>query len=367
MKKFDPQDILRRHIQDMPPYQPIHPFSVLSEQLGIPEDEIIKLDANENPFGPLPQVREALGGLEHIHIYPDPESRYLRQDLSRIHELPAENILVGAGADELIDLILRVTLNPGDLLLNCPPTFSMYAFDADVNAARTYHVPRRADFSLDLPALEEAIQEHEPKLLFLASPNNPDGGLLSREELVSLLAFPLLIVIDEAYVDFAPDGASMLPLAGQHENLIVLRTFSKWAGLAGLRVGYGVFPSWITPAILKIKQPYNVNLAASAAARVTLQHRSRLTEQTSLIIRERDSLYDNLQDVPWLSPYPSRANFILCRVKGREAAEVKESLARMGILIRYFNKPGLDDHIRISVGNPGHNQRLLEALRQLSA
>lgn len=365
MKSFQPQDILRDHIQDMSPYQPIQPFDVLSEQLGIPEEKLIKLDANENPYGPLPQVKDTLKDLPNIHIYPDPECRYLRQDLAQLHHIPAEKILVGAGADELIDLILRVTLDPGDLILNCPPTFSMYAFDADLNAARTFTVPREDDFSLDIPVLEKAVVAHRPKLLFLASPNNPDGSLLPRAELERLLDLPLLIVVDEAYINFAPPGSSALDLTSTFGNLIVLRTFSKWGGLAGLRVGYGIFPDWITPAIWKIKQPYNVNVAGAAAARATLVHRDQLGEQTAAIIAERKRLYDKLQEITWLFPYPSQSNFILCRVGGREAGQVKENLARVGILIRYFNQPGLDDHIRISVGKPGDTDALIQTLRNL--
>jgi histidinol-phosphate aminotransferase len=362
MKNDTPQSILREHIREMPPYTPIHPFEVLSEQLNIPVKDLVKLDANENPYGPLPQVREALRDLPYPHIYPDPESRYLREDLSELHGVPASRILAGAGADELIDLILRVTLDPGDWILNCPPTFSMYEFDADVNAANTLNLPRNPDFSLDLQAIETAVRERQPKLLFLASPNNPDGSLLARADLGRLLELPLVIVVDEAYVHFAPQDSSALPLTSAHENLIVLRTFSKWAGLAGLRVGYGVFPGWIMPALWKIKQPYNVNVAAATAARVTLKHRHELEERTRAIVNERERLFRSLVEIPWLEPYPSRANFILCRVLGRDAEGFKKRLAERGILIRYFRKPGLVDHIRISVGTPRDTDRIVQAL-----
>jgi histidinol-phosphate aminotransferase len=365
MTEFQPQTLLRDHIRDMDPYQPILPYDVLSEQLGIPPGRLLKLDANENPYGPLPQVRSALQELDQLHIYPDPESRYLRRALADYHQIPIPRILAGAGADELIDLILRVILDQGDLILNCPPTFSMYEFDASIQAARTLNVPRRKDFSLPLEALERAVRERQPKVLFLASPNNPDGGLLPREELIQLLNLPLLIVVDEAYIDFAGPGRSALPLIGEHPNLIVLRTFSKWAGLAGLRVGYGVFPDWITPALWKIKQPYNVNGAAAAAALVTLQHAGALENQTAAIIQERKRLYAQLTALPWLSPYPSQANFILARVTGRDAKALQQQLADRGILIRYFDKPGLRDHIRISVGTPAQTDQLIRQLQAL--
>lgn len=363
MTEFQPRQLLRKHIQEMAPYQPILPFDVLSEQLGIPPDQLIKLDANENPYGPLPQVRECLQELRQIHIYPDPESRYLRRALADYHDIPVERILAGAGADELIDLILRAVLNQGDLILNCPPTFSMYAFDASIQAAQILTVSRRKDFSLDLAALKNAVREHRPKILFLASPNNPDGGLLQWADLVRLLELPLLVVVDEAYIDFAGPSSSVLDLTGDYPNLIVLRTFSKWGGLAGLRLGYGVFPEWITPALWKIKQPYNVNAAAAAAGQVTLEHAGALEERTAAVIRERERLFEQLNRLPWLSPYPSRANFILTRVDRGDAGALKDQLADRGILIRYFDKPGLHDHIRISVGTPDQTDRLIHELQ----
>ncbi|MDZ7844812.1 MAG: histidinol-phosphate transaminase [Anaerolineales bacterium] len=363
MTEFKPGKLLRGHIREMDPYQPIHPFDVLSEQLGIPPEGLIKLDANENPYGPLPEVLECLQDLRQLHIYPDPESRYLRRALADYHGISEDRILAGAGADELIDLILRAVLDQGDLILNCPPTFSMYAFDASVQAARTLNVPRRKDFSLNLEDLENAVGEESPKILFLASPNNPDGGLVPRADLVRLLDLPLLFVVDEAYIDFAGPGSSALDLTGDYPNLIVLRTFSKWGGLAGLRLGYGVFPEWIIPALWKIKQPYNVNAAAAAAGRVTLKHAEALKERTAAIVRERERLYEKINRLPWLSPYPSRANFILARVSGRDAGNLKDQLADRGILIRYFDKPGLRDHIRISVGTPDQTDKLISELQ----
>ncbi len=356
---------IRPDVARMDAYTPILPFDVLSEQLGIPPDALVKLDANENPYGAPPAVRAALADLPYAHIYPDPESRHLRRALADFHGVPLENILAGAGADELIDLILRLFLRPGDRVLNCPPTFGMYAFDTAVNGGVVVNVPRRADFSLDLEAIEEVARRERPRLLFLASPNNPDGNLLPGDVLERLLALPLYVVLDEAYIEFAPPGSSRIRLAMQRENLIVLRTFSKWAGLAGLRVGYGVFPAALMPHLWKIKQPYNVSTAAGAAALAALRHAEVLTVTGERIVAERSRLFAALQAIPWLEPYPSQANFVLCRVRGRDAAQVKVRLAQQGILIRYFNKPGLRDHIRISVGRPEHTDVLLKALRAI--
>jgi len=348
----------------MEPYTPILPFEVLSGQLGFPADQIIKLDANENPYGAIPPVAEALAALPYAHIYPDPESRQLRRAIAAYTRVPFDNILAGAGADELIDLIMRLLLDPGDCILNCPPTFGMYHFDAEVNAARVVSVPRKANFELDLDGIVAAVEAHHPKVLFLASPNNPDGSLLAPEVITALLDLPLILVLDEAYMDFA-ETASMILTVTESDHLVVLRTFSKWPGLAGMRIGYGVFPDWMMPHLWKIKQPYNVSVAAATAAVVSLENVDQLEARTNLLISERERLYRELQKIPWLQPYPSQANFILCKVTDMDAAQLKVDLAqKYGILIRYFNKPGLTDHIRISVGKPEHTDALLKALNE---
>jgi len=363
---FDPQGLVRPHIRSMPAYEPILPFEVLSQELGRPPEQIVKLDANENPYGPPPAVAAALANLAYTHIYPDPGSRFLRSALAQYHNLPQDSLLAGAGADELIDLLLRLLIEPGDVVINCPPTFGMYTFDSDLANARIISLPRRPDFSLDLAAIEKAVVDFQPKLIFLASPNNPDGSLAPREQVERLLALPLIVVLDEAYMEFAPPGSSLIGMAPARRNLVVLRTFSKWAGLAGLRVGYGAFPGKLMPHLWKIKQPYTVSAAASAAALAALEHSNELLETGERIIAERQRLFALLGSTPWLQPYPSQANFILCRVSGHSAAQVKRQLAAQGILVRYFNKPGLQDHIRISVGKPEHSDALLAALRRLT-
>jgi histidinol-phosphate aminotransferase len=362
---LDPIRLIRPHIQNMPPYEPIVPFEVLSQQLNRPINQIVKLDANENPYGPLPAVSQALAAMPFTHIYPDPESRALRSAISAYHGVPVENILAGAGADELIDLILRLVIEPGDRIINCPPTFGMYAFDADLNAARVIPVGRHADYSLDIEAIEQAVNAYSPKLIFLASPNNPDGSLVPRAQIERLLELPVLVVLDEAYIEFAAPGSSLLTEAPTRQNLVVLRTFSKWAGLAGLRVGFGAFPSALMPHLWKIKQPYMVSVAASTAAILSLQYSDQLTEIGHKIIAERQRLSDKLGKLGWLQPYPSQANYVLCRVVGRDALDLKRLLASQGILVRYFNKPGLQDHIRISVGKPQQSDLLIQVLKQM--
>jgi histidinol-phosphate aminotransferase len=361
---------IRQHLESLPPYAPIEPFEVLSARLGRSPDQIVKLDANENPYGPLTVVREALGSMQFPHIYPDPESRILRKSLAKFTQVPEEYLLAGSGADELLDLLMRVFLEPNDCILSCPPTFGMYPFDAELNAARCIEVPRRVDFSLDMESIRSAVETYHPKLFFIASPNNPDGSVLDTKTIDALLELPTLVVLDEAYIEFAGEnlGASLSRIreVPSRENLVVLRTFSKWAGLAGLRIGYGAFPLWLMPTLWKSKQPYNVNVAASVAAQVSLEHTDELAKVVELLKSERTRLLAELREIPYLKPYPTQSNFILCQVVDQDAAELKAELAQKhGVFIRYFNKPGLRDHIRISVGRPQDTDVLMEALKNL--
>jgi histidinol-phosphate aminotransferase len=358
-------ELVRPDIATMEPYTPVVPFDVLVQQLGRTADTIIKLNANENPYGPSPRVRAVLAELPFPHIYPDPESRALCAALSRFTGVPADLLLAGAGADELIDLIMRLFLLPGDRIVNCPPTFGMYAFDAGIAGAQVVTVPRRDDFGLDLTVVEEAVRRQAPKLLFATSPNNPDGSLLPDTELERLLQLPLVVVLDEAYVEFAGQGRSRIRWVQQYPNLIVLRTFSKWAGLAGLRVGYGAFPPSVLPELWKIKQPYGVSQIASAAAIAALEDRAWSEGRVALLVQERERLAQLLSGIPYLRPYPSHSNFILCRVVGRDAAQVKKALEREGIMIRYYRTPRLRDHIRISVGKPQQTDALIAVLRRI--
>jgi histidinol-phosphate aminotransferase len=356
-----------------PSYTPIEPFDVLSARLGLPIEQITKLDANENPYGPSPKARQALAELAYPHIYPDPESRALRAGLASFTGVPAEYLLAGAGADELIDLLLRVLLEPGDCVLNCPPTFGMYPFDTLLNAGQVVEVPRKADFSLDLSGVHSALCERKPRMAFLTAPNNPDGRFPSYEEVQTLLESPVLVVIDEAYIEFTNNsgtlgaGRSLIRQVAQRDNLVVLRTFSKWAGLAGLRVGYGAFPRWLLPALWKAKQPYNVNVAASAAALASLDDLETLVANVEKIKLERARLIKLLQGISFLQPHPSEANFILCRVVGWDALTLKQALATRGVLVRHYSNALLDNFIRISVGRPQDSEALLKALADASA
>jgi len=361
MVAFDTQGLLRRAIYEVEEYTPSLSLDLLSERLGLPTERIVKLDANENPYGPSPKVQEALAAYGYYHLYPDSRQNRLREAIQRYLAVDKAHIMAGNGSDELIDLVMRLLLDPGDAVILCPPSFGMYGFYATVNGAKVVEVPRRADFSLDVEGVERAARGGA-KLLFLASPHNPSGCLTPRGDILRLLELPLVIVVDEAYAEFS--GESVVDLVPKHPNLIVLRTFSKWAGLAGLRVGYGIFPLDIIEHLWKIKPPDNVNAAGEAAALASLDDLEYLRKNVRRIVAERERLYEGLKAIPYLRPYPSRANFILCQVVGRDVWALKEVLEREGIILRYFKEPRLQGFIRISVGKPEHTDALLAALRK---
>ena len=354
---------VRRAILEMGEYVPVRPLEELSQELGIPVVNLVKLDANENPYGCSPHVRTAIATCDHFHIYPDPEQVELRAALARYAGFPAEQLLAGAGSDELIDLLIRLVVEPGDRVLDAVPTFGMYGFLTPIQGGVVVPVPRLPDFSLDLPALLAAIDDRT-RLLFIASPNNPTANLAARGDILRLLQTGLLVVVDEAYFEFS--GETVADLTATHENLVVLRTFSKWAGLAGIRIGYAIAAPALLRHLWKMKQPYNVSVAAQVAARAAVDDLPHIQRTIAAILEERTRLMDLLNSVSYLRPLPSRANFIFCPVEGRDARLLRDDLRRQGILIRHFDTPLLRNAVRFSVGKSEHTDRLGEALVSLS-
>jgi histidinol-phosphate aminotransferase len=356
--------LARPELLGMAGYEPVEPIETMARRYGVPTDRIAKLDGNENMYGPAPAVAEAVSR-SVLEIYSDPDQRSLREALEVYTGLPNRMIVAGHGSDELIDLVGRALLAKGDRILECPPTFGMYRFTAAVCGAEVIDVPRRDDFSLDLPAVERAIDDRT-KAIFLPSPNNPTGNLLTRRELDACLSMGPAVVVDEAYIEFTGLQFSYAPLVPDRENLIVLRTFSKWAGLAGLRLGYGLMPVAFADLLRVIKPPYTPNVASEVAGVASLQHREELMEHVREIVAERDRLMGALEDVPYLTPLPSSANFILCRVAGGEAKRLRDRLRERGVFVRYFDEPSIRDCIRISVARPFESNLLLEALAEVA-
>jgi len=356
------EGLVRPELKAMKAYAPIEPTDVLSQRAEIPEEKVIKLDGNENPYGCSARVKQALASYAYYHLYPDPEQRELRKALEKYTAISSEYILGGSGSDELIDLVLRLFVEPGDKVINCPPTFGMYPFSTDVCGGKVVSIPRKPDFSIDFASVTKALDKRT-KVIFIASPNNPSGNLTPEQVILELLNSSIVVVIDEAYFEFS--GVTVAPLVPKYSNLIVLRTFSKWAGLAGLRVGYGIFPINMMKYLMKIKQPYNVNTAAQVAALESLKDMSYLRSTINAIIDERKRLLDKLSQLDWLRVYPSQANFILCSVLNGKAKAIHKGLQKKGIFVRYFDTSQLKDCLRVSVGKPEHTDTLIAALKKM--
>ncbi len=352
--------LVRKDLRTLETYQPIVLPGALPTDGRQPDGRLIKLDGNENPYGCSPRVLEALRAYQGYNIYPDPDQRELRKAIAAYAGVHPKYVLAGAGSDELIDLLMRLFLDPGDTVLNFTPTFGMYSFNASICGGRAINIPRRKDYTIGVEDGLEAV-ENNTKLIFIANPNNPTGTLTPRGDIIRLLKTGAIVVVDEAYYEFS--GMTVADLVAKHQNLVVLRTFSKWAGLAGLRVGYGIMPPAIVQRLMAIKPPYNVNVAAQVAVLESLKDLDYLKGTVQKILDERDRLFVMLQNLDFMTPVPSESNFILSKVIDRNPKKMRDDLRKQGIFLRYFDTPKLKDCIRISVGLPQDTDALIWALR----
>jgi len=336
----------------------------LEGKVEVSVERIIKLDANENPYGCSPRVNQALATCPSLSIYPDSGQTELRKLLAGYAGVTAETIVASGGSNQLIDLIIRLFVAPGDEVINLIPTFDMFRFSIQIHGGTLVEVPRDENFAVNIKAVKAAISK-KTKMIFLANPNSPTGNLTPRSDILEILDMGLPVVVDEAYYEFS--GETVVPLLSQYENLMVLRTFSKWAGLAGLRIGYGIFPPKIADYLLNIKIPYSVSMAAVVAVKESLNDIDYLLDRVKAIVAERERLFAELNKLTFLKPFPSRANFIFCSVLNGNASELHQKLQNKGILVRYFDKLLLQNAIRISVGRPEHTDALIKALRKIGA
>ena len=358
----DLKDKMLPHIRRLKPYHGVDPMEVIAERAGIPADQVIRLNGNENPYGPSPKVNEALGSFQFYNHYTDPEQRKLRSVLSKYLGAPEERIVAGNGSDELIDLLLRMFLGPGENIIIPSPTFGMYSFTADICGGEAVSVPSDENFEIDVEAMGVAMTD-KTKAVFLASPNNPSGNIASSSQIRALLETGRLIVVDETYYEFC--GQSVMPLMEEYPNLVILRTFSKWAGLAGLRIGLGVMQEEIAQTMISMKPPYNVNTAAEVALTASLEDTSVLLDRVKAIVAERERMMGLLQKIPGIKAWPSQANFILFSLPEGQGERIFEGLCNRGIFLRYFNNPQLKDFIRSSVGFPHETDAVVAALTEL--
>lgn len=360
----DPSGLIREELLGLEGYQSGVPWQRIIDELGLVEADVVKLDSNENPYGPAPLVRDRLAAAP-LHLYPDMDQHAVRRALAAYIGVAAENIVGGNGSDELIDLLMRLFCAPGDEVITAPPTFAMYEIYARLQGLTVVEAPRRpADWALDLAALEAAITPRT-KMIVLAAPNNPTGNAISRSDLDHLLSVGPVVVIDEAYAEFADE--QFAPLAAHHPNLVVLRTFSKWGGLAGVRAGYLVADHKVVDRLLVMKSPFNMSLTAQIAIVASLEQRDWLDANAARIRDERERLFTVLAETRLLQPWPSQGNFLLCRVPGSDGRTARDALRRHGVFTRHFATSELSDCLRITVGRPEDSDRLLAALSELKA
>lgn len=322
----------------------------------------VYLDANENPFGS-PGIFAGEGEL-HFNRYPDPLQWQLKFQLARIKGVPAENIFIGNGSDEVIDLAYRIFCDPGrDNVIICPPTYGMYEVSGHINNVETRKVNLLPDFQLDTVKILEAADENS-KLLFICSPNNPTGNTMKREDIVWLLKnFNGIVLIDEAYINYVMEKTLIAELVN-FPNLIVMQTLSKAWGLAALRVGCCFASLDIIDLFNKVKPPYNVNLASQNHALQALQRVDLVNDWIRTIVEEKNLLQQKLQQFPFVKKiYHSDASFLL--VKVGNAAAVYDFLTRAQVVVRNRSRePLCEDCLRISIGTPEENEFLINALKQ---
>ncbi|MBI3327859.1 MAG: histidinol-phosphate transaminase [Nitrospinae bacterium] len=326
----------------------------------------VKLDANEYPYGLPPAVRESVGkavAAVEINRYPDPEAERLRHAVGRWMGINPERVLLGNGSDEVIQMILMACGIPHGSVLTPTPTFSMYGIAAQVLDQRPVEVPLTQEWALDIPQIQAAIEREQPRVIFLATPNNPTANCFQDEGVRTLIeAAPGVIVIDEAYHPFS--GQTFLPLLERYPQLIILRTLSK-IGMAGLRVGILVTNPELRKQINKVRAPYNLNAYSQAAAEVILQHWALIAPHLTEIVGERERLKAQLIRMPGVVVFPSQANFLLASFAG-QGMKVWEALGAQGILVRHYpESPMLGDCLRITVGTPAENEALIAALREI--
>ena len=359
------------HLASIKSYNGIKPLEIIAEELNIPVAEIIKLDGNENPYDPLPEVLAALSSLKNIGNYPDTLCSNLKRVLAKKEELKDNNFIISSGSDELIELLIKAYANPSDTVLSFSPTFGMFSFLAQVNGIKHVAVSQKlvkkesfACYILDEDQfLDEAKQS---KIVFIARPNNPDGNVVSERFIERLVSLPVLVVIDEAYIEFSK-FQSLAKWVSQYENLVVLRTFSKAYGLGGLRVGYGIMSNDIRKVLVSIKQPYNVNIAGQKTAYAALT--SPLVDQRITEMKKtREWFINQLRLVQnryknfWI--HRSEACYVLLTFESPEIPKnFYEYLYSKGILLRYYSSSDMVNNLRISIGLQENMVKVIDELK----
>jgi histidinol-phosphate aminotransferase len=350
-----PPSFVRPNIRTLSPYTP-------GEQPA-PAERVIKLNTNENPFPPSPKVLQAVQSVqpEMLRRYPDPTADSFRLAAAGVLNLSADMILAGNGSDDILSIATRTFLGPSDLLACPDPTYSLYPVLADIAQSRYLSVPWERDYDLPIDALLAA----RPRAIYFANPNAPTGTFVSPSRIEQLLdRFDGLVLVDEAYVDFADENC--IPLLPRRQNLVICRSLSKAYSLAGLRFGFALAHPSVIAEMMKVKDSYNCDAIAIVAAVAAIQDQDYARQTWQHIRAERRRLTDELTALGW-TVLPSHANFILATVPGGNARAAYLGLKQQGILVRYFDRPHLRDKVRITVGATQENTALLAAIKRLSA
>lgn len=355
-------------LERMPVYQPGRPIEEVARELNLPAASFIKVASNENPLGPSPKALAAMERvLKNLHLYPDGNAFYLKQKLADKLGVEPGNLILGNGSNEIIEFVGHALMSPGSDVIVSQYCFAIYPIVAKLFGANVITVPAK-DYGHDLPAMINAITP-QTKVIFVANPNNPTGTLAPREDVVHLVnKVPknVLLVMDEAYFEFLNDSVDLLPLIrnGQKSNLLLMRTFSKIFGLAGLRVGYGIATPELVSALEKIRQPFNINSLAQAAALAALDDTDHLEKTRENNFQGRHFLEAEFRRMK-LDFVPSAANFVLVRVG--DGQSVFNELQKLGVITRPMAGYQLPEWIRISIGIPAENQRCVDALKTVLA
>lgn len=357
---------LNPYLKTLPTYQPGRPIEEVARELGIPAETIIKVASNENPFGPSPLALAAMQkALPTVNLYPDGNAFYFKHKLAEKLGVETGNLILGNGSNEIIEFVAHALLEPGAEVVVSQYCFAIYPIVAKMFGAKVITVPAR-DYGHDLGAMIRAITP-KTRIVFVANPNNPTGTLAAREALIHLVnEVPdnVLLVLDEAYIEFLEDPVDFIPLIrlGTRSNLILMRTFSKIYGLAGLRLGYGIASRELVAALEKIRQPFNVNLLAQAAGLAALDDADHIRKTRENNFGGLNFFARALRELK-LEYVPSYANFIL--VKVGDGQRVFEAMQREGVITRPMGGYLLPEWIRISIGSPAENDRCLKALTKV--
>jgi len=353
------------HILKLTVYEPGKPVEELARDLGLREEEIIKLASNENPLGPSPKALEAMRRtLERAHFYPDGGGYDLRGAIAERLGVSRENIVLGNGSNEIIEFIGHAFLGPGDEVVVARHSFAVYKLMAQLFGADTVEVPDPA-YTADLDAMLKAITP-KTRAVFIANPNNPTGTMVGQEAIDRFMAqVPdhVLVVFDEAYHEFLDAAPDVLPYVRQGRNVVVMRTFSKIMGLANLRIGYGITTPELAAVLQRTRQPFNANGIAQAGALAGLLDKDHMRKTRELTHEGRD-YFEKEFAAMGLEFVPSFANFVL--VKVGDGKETFEAMLRKGIILRSMGSYGLPEWIRISVGTMDQNRRCIAELKELA-